>query len=168
MGPFTAAVPLVTLRPMGRRAASVSPARAKSRSDTSRPSVGDDAEAIIRAYLRLLVEAPLRRSDDRDEFEEAFVAVAAAWSETAGVDRRTLREFGVPTRILNRAGLGVEAAAETVRRNYPAEPFTVSSLVGRTGISEATVRRTILDDEDAGTVERVDSEGRRLSYRVVR
>lgn len=96
----------------------------------------------------------------------AFIEVAAGWSERAGVDRRTLREMGVPREVLDAAGVVATPVAELVRCQYGTRPFTVADLVRKSGVSMASVRSMLAEDERAGRVSRVKSEGRAIRYRV--
>lgn len=43
--------------------------------------------------------------DVADELEQAFVAVAASYSERKGISYSTWREFGVPKAVLDKAGV---------------------------------------------------------------
>ncbi len=49
--------------------------------------------------------ADLSGSDVADELEQAFVAVAASYSERKGISYSTWREFGVPKAVLDEAGV---------------------------------------------------------------
>lgn len=125
-----------------------------------------DDEAVVRAYLRLLVGAPLRASDRLETVEPAFVDVVDRWSERAGIDRRTLAAVGVPRRVLNEAGIRPTPVGELIRRQYSAEPFSVIDLVRRSGASPASVRGVIAEDEQNGQLKRVGSAGRNILYRL--
>jgi hypothetical protein len=57
---------------------------------------------------RLDIDAQLARIDQAarlPELEEAFVNVAASWAKRTGISAAALREAGVPTSVLRRAGL---------------------------------------------------------------
>ena len=114
----------------------------------------------------MVVGEPVRRSDNLKAAEAEFVAAAAAWAAMSGVDRRTLSAVGVDRAVLNRAGIRPTLASDMVRLAYPTEPFTVGALVGRSGISESTVRKVLLEDEESTRIERIEGPGRMLSYRM--
>jgi hypothetical protein len=136
------------------------PARSQN---VSRSSAQDD-EAKIRTYLRLLVEAPVRASDRLCAAEAAFIEIAADWSARSGVDRRTLADLGVPRDILDAAGIERTPVAELVRRQYSSDPFTVADLVRRSGVSTASVRAVLAEDERSGWIGRLASRGRAITY----
>ena len=150
---------------MGLRFASANAAAQPRGAGTALRGAHDD-EAEVRTYLRLLVGEPVRASDRLDPAEEAFVEVAAGWSERSGVDRRTLADLGVPRKVLDAAGIAATPVAELVRRQYGKTPFTSSDLVRRSGVSQARVRTVLAEDEERGRVTRVASEGRATQYRL--
>lgn len=151
---------------MGRSlATAVAAAPARGGPSTARPGAQDD-EAKVRTYLRLLVEAPARASDRLDPAEAAFIEVAAGWSARSWVDRRTLANLGVPRKVLDAAGIAAIPAAELVRHQYGTSPFTAADLVRKSGVSMASVRTVLAEDERAGRVGRVKSEGRAIHYRL--
>lgn len=131
--------------------------------NASRRSV-QDAEAAVRTYLRLLVGAPVRVSDCLGSAEVAFITVAADWSARSGVDRRALEELGVPRDVLDAAEITPTPVAELVRRQYGMSPFTVADLVRKSGVSMASVRNVLMEDERSGRIERVAHRGRAVRY----
>lgn len=149
---------------MGRPLAAVHTAVPARHAGTARRGAQDD-EAKVRAYLRLLVEAPVRASDRLDLAEEAFVEVAGDWSARSGVDRRTLADLGVPRKVLDAAGIIATPVAELVRRQYGKAPFTAADLARKSGASLASVRTVLAEDERGGQVTRVPGEGRAIRYR---
>ena len=158
--------PCRTMTIMGsRHATAVAAAPARGGPSTARPGAQDD-EAKVRTYLRLLVEAPARASDRLDPAEAAFIEVAAGWSARSWVDRRTLANLGVPRKVLDVAGIAAIPAAELVRHQYGTSPFTAADLVRKSGVSMASVRTVLAEDERAGRVGRVKSEGRAIHYRL--
>lgn len=151
---------------MARRlATSIAAAPARGGPGTPRRGAQDD-EAKVRTYLRLLVDAPVRASDRVDPAEAAFIEVAASWSARSGVDRRTLTDLGVPREVLDAAGIGATPVAELVRRQYGTSPFTAADLVRKSGVSMTSIRGVLAEDEQAGRVRRVKSEGRAIHYRL--
>jgi predicted Rossmann fold nucleotide-binding protein DprA/Smf involved in DNA uptake len=152
---------------MARRAGfAMAPVRS-SGSNTSQ--VTDTADELaVRAYLRALVDAPARAADRVETTEASFVDAAARWSARSGVDRKTLSRIGVDRRTLDAAGLKATPVAELVRRQYGADPLSVADLARRSGVSPASVRQTVYDDESDGLIEAVETEGRRVLYRLVR
>jgi len=130
--------------------------------DTGR-GVQED-EARVRSYLRLLVDTPVRVSDRLDTAEEAFIDVAASWSASSGVDRRTLAGLGVPREVLDAAGITATPVADLVRRQYGTNPFTAADLVRKSGVSMASVRIVLAEDEQAGRIRRLQSKGRAIHY----
>lgn len=151
---------------MGRRLASANTAVATGGAGTAPLGTGDDDEAKVRSYLRLLVDAPVRTSDRLDPAEQAFVEAAARWSARSGVDRRTLTDLGVPRKVLDAAGIAATPVAELVRRQYGKTPFSSVDLVRRSGVSQASVRTVLAEDEKCGRITRVPSEGRAIHYRM--
>ncbi len=132
-----------------------------TRSGSAQPSSEDDA---VRGYLRALVGAPIRASDRVDTSEPGFVEAAASWSARSGVDRRTLSYVGVPRRVLDAAGLRPRPVADLVRRHYGSAPFTVADLVRKSGVSTASVRDVLIEDVEAGRLERRGTAGRMVLY----
>lgn len=47
----------------------------------------------------------LEETDQEDELERAFIAVAARYAERKGISYSTWREFGVPKAVLDEAGV---------------------------------------------------------------
>lgn len=130
--------------------------------------VEDDARNV-QAYMRAMCDAPIRRSDDFDDLEAAFVASAKRWANRNAVDSRTLRRAGVAPVVLRRAGLGHWSAAESVRAHYSRNPRSVRQLAALSGVSEAVVRTTLSTDLRARKVERVNnSSGRAVLWRAKR
>lgn len=155
--------PCRTMTIMARRlATSTTAVPARGRSATHRGA--QDAEAKVRTYLRLLVDAPVRVSDRLDRAETAFIEAAAGWSERSGVDRKTLADIGVPREVLDAAGIDATPVAELVRRQYGKSPFSAADLVRRSGVSMASVRSVLAEDEQAGRIRRAKSEGRAIHY----
>jgi len=99
--------------------------------------------------------------------ELSFVDAVGRWSERTGVDRKTLGLLGVNRRTLDAAGLKATPVAEIVRRYYGAEPLSVADLARRSGVSPASVRQTIYDDESDGLIEAADTKGKTVLYRLV-
>jgi hypothetical protein len=130
---------------------------------STQPSSEDDA---VRGYLRALVGAPVRSSDRVDCSESGFVEAAARWSTRSGVDRRTLACLGVPRRVLDAAGLRATPVGELVRRHYGTDPFTAADLVRKSGVSAASVRGALVEDVEAGRLERIGTAGRMALYRL--
>lgn len=157
--------PCRTMTIMARRLATSKVAvPARGRSATRRGA--EDDEAKVRSYLRLLIDAPIRASDTLDRAEPAFTDVAAGWSERSGVDRRTLADLGVPREVLDSAGINATRVAELVRRQYGKGHFTAADLARRSGVSMASVRSVLAEDEQAGRIRRVKSEGRAIHYEL--
>jgi hypothetical protein len=129
----------------------------------AQPSSEDDA---VRSYLRALVGAPVRSSDRVDLSEPGFVEAAVEWSMRSGVDRRTLALLGVPRRVLDAAGLRPTPVGDLVRRHYGTEPFTVADLVRKSDVSAASARSALIEDVEAGRLERIGTAGRAALYRV--
>lgn len=125
-----------------------------------------DDEAKVRSYLRILVEAPVRASDRLESVERGFIDVAAGWAAQSGVDRKTLAGVGVSHEVLDAAGIAPTPVAELVRRQYRTSPFTVADLVRTSGVSVASVRNVVAEDEQAGRIGRVESVGRTIRYGV--
>lgn len=148
---------------MGRRLAPPTAAASVRGRSVSRRAAQDD-ETKVRAYLRLLVEAPVRASDRLDSTETAFIDVGATWAARSGVDRRTLAEIGVPREVLDAAGIAATPVGELVRRQYGTDPFTVADLVRRSGVSTASVRAVLAEDEKARRIRQVESQGRAIQY----
>lgn len=121
-------------------------------------------EAKVRTYLRLLLGVPVRASDRLEPAEAAFIEVAAGWSGRSGVDRRTLADLGVPREVLDSAGIAATPVGELVRRQYGQSPFTAADLVRKSGVSVASVRAVLAEDERAKRIKRVKSEGRAIHY----
>ena len=158
--------PCRTMTIMGRHlATAIAAVPVRGGASTTRRGALDD-EAKVRTYLRLLVEAPVRASDRLDPAEAAFIEVAAGWSARSWVDRRTLTDLGVPREVLDAAGIAAIPVAELVRRQYGTSLFTAADLIRRSGVSMASVRTVLAEDERAGRVRRVKSEGRAIHYRL--
>jgi hypothetical protein len=146
---------------MARRpAASSSPATA-GRGGSTQSSSEDDT---VRGYLRALVGAPVRSSDQADISEPGFVEAAASWATRSGVDRRTLAWLGVPRRVLDAAGLRPAPVGDLVRRHYGTDPFTAAELVRKSGVSATSVRKLLIEDVEAGRLERITTAGRMVLY----
>jgi predicted Rossmann fold nucleotide-binding protein DprA/Smf involved in DNA uptake len=152
---------------MVRRLGSATTPAQSSGSNTSQLSETAD-ELAVRAYLRALVGAPVRAADRVETTEVSFVDAAARWSVRTGVDRKTLSGLGVDRRTLDAAGLKATPVAELVRRQYQTEPLSVADLARRSGVSPASVRQTVFDDESDGLIETVGTKGRTVLYRLVR
>jgi len=72
---------------------------------TDEPSPIREVELI---QQRLDIDAQLAQIDQAArirELEAAFVEVAASWAKRTGISAAALREVGVPTSVLRRAGL---------------------------------------------------------------
>ena len=148
--------PCPTIATLRRRLATTVAAAPALGPGTTRRGAQDD-EAKVRTCLRLLVEAPVRASDRLDPAEAAFIEVAAGWSEHFGVDRRTLTRLGVPRDVLDAVGVVATPVAELIRRRYGKIPFIAADLVRKSGVSMATVRSVLAEDEQAGRSRRVKS-----------
>jgi hypothetical protein len=148
---------------MAQRPAGSTPYASRSDDAKARPAPHDE-ETAVRAYLRLLVGAPVRASDRVETCEPAFVEVVATWSERTGVDRRTLASIGVPREVLDEAGVRPTPVGDLIRRHYCADPFTVFDLARRSGVSIASVRGVIARDEQSGQLKRVGTTGRKVLY----
>lgn len=130
----------------------------------ARKSGSQDDEPSIRTYLRLLVGAPVRGSDRLEPAEAAFVGSAAEWAKRAGVDRKTLAGIGVPRQVLDAADVRGISVADLIRRQYPTSPFTIAEVTRRSGVSPASVRNVVAEDERAGRVQRLATKGRTAHY----
>ena len=122
-------------------------------------------EAAVRVYLRSLVGAPVGADAATLPAEEEFVAVAARWAERNGVDRRTLAALGVPKPVLDRAGIVQPSIRHLVRQHYSTDPFDVATLARRACVSRGSVRQAIAEDERAGLIQRISSNGRATCWR---
>ncbi|MGH8981576.1 MAG: hypothetical protein ACRDWE_11270 [Acidimicrobiales bacterium] len=120
----------------------------------------------VRTYLRLLVGAPVRAADRISSAIDGFVESGARWSSRSEVDRRTLADLRVPLDVLDAAGISATAVAELVRRQYEKSTFTAADLVRKSGVSMASVRNTLAEDEGARLITRVTSKGRTIQYRL--
>ena len=109
----------------------------------------------------------MRSADRVDTTEVAFVNAVCRWSARSGVDRKTLIRLGVDRRTLDAAGLKATPAGDIVRRHYGTEALSVADLARRSGISPATVRQTVYEDEEDGLVEAVSGRGKTVLYRRV-
>jgi len=150
---------------MGRRIASSTVAVPAPEHSATRRGFQDD-ESKVRTYLRLLVEAPVRVSDRVEPAEVAFVEVGADWAARSGVDRSTLAKLGVPRRVLDAAGISPTPIGELVQRQYGTTPFTGADLMRKSGVSMASVRNVLAEDERAGRIRRVASKGRAIRYEL--
>lgn len=148
---------------MGRRHAAAIAAAPGHGSGTTGHD-GQDDEAKVRTYLRILLGSPVRASDRLESAEAAFIDVAAGWSERSGVDRKTLADLGVPRGVLDSAGIAATRVGELVRRQYGQDPFTAADLVRKAGVSLASVRTVLAEDERTRRIKRVKSEGRAIHY----
>lgn len=137
-----------------------------SRSSATDMEAASDDEAKVRTYLRLLVDAPLRKSDRFEQAETAFAEVASRWCKRSGVDRRTMARLGVRREVLDAAGVSATPVAELVRRQYGKSTFSAAGLVRRSGVSMASVRSVLAEDEEAGRVVRIGRESRMIHYRL--
>jgi hypothetical protein len=151
------------------------PQRSTSASATSRKpgkrgvaATETSDELAVRAYLRVLVGAPVRSADKVGTVEGPFVKAVGRWSERKGVDRRTLARIGVKQRVLEASGLEPTPVSEVVRRHYGKQPFTVADIARLSGVSAASVRKTVYEDESKGLVEEVEATSRALLFRAVR
>lgn len=131
---------------------------------SERESGASEDEVAVRRYLRSLVGAPLRGSDDLPICEPEFVASAAGWAARTGVDRRTLARVGVPRRVLDRAGVIRVPVAERLRQHWDPTPFSIADLARRSGISEPAVRQAVAEEERVGVLNRVGRRGRAILY----
>ena len=148
---------------MARRLATPIAAAPGRGSGTTESGTQND-EAKVRTYLRLLVDAPVRASDRLEPAEAAFIDVAARWSQRSGVDRRTLAGLGVPREVLDSAGIAATPVGELVRRQYGQSLFTAADLVRKSGVSMASVRTILAEDEQVQRIKRVKREGRAIYY----
>ncbi len=122
-------------------------------------------QRVVRAYLRAVVGSPLRRSESTETLEAEFVKSASRWAKRTGVDRSTLRKLGVPSRVLDEAGVVATPAGDLIRRHYSRKDFTVMQLASEACISAATVRTTIGTDESRGLLVRGSKSGRAHTWR---
>jgi len=122
-----------------------------------------EGEEAVRTYLRVLVGAPIRATDRVEKAEAAFVEAVVGWADETGVDSKTLSAVGVSRRVLDEAGMRPTPVSELVRRQYT-DAFTVADLVRRSGVSSASVRAVLAEDERAGQLKRVASTGRTVLY----
>jgi hypothetical protein len=91
------------------------PARSRAALEKRRAQIeqwiADETSPIREVELiqqRLDIDAQLAQADQAQrlrELEKAFVNVAASWGKRTGVSAAALREVGVPTRVLTKAGL---------------------------------------------------------------
>jgi hypothetical protein len=132
-----------------------------ARGGSTQSSSEDDA---VRGYLRALAGAPVRSADRVDTAESGFVEAAAGWAARSGADRRTLARLGVPRRVLDAAGLRPTPVGDLVRRQYGTDPFTAAELVRKSGVSATTVRNVLIEDVEAGRLERIEAAGRMVLY----
>jgi len=100
--------------------------------------------------------------------EASFVDAVGRWTERTGVDRKTLTRLGVDRRTLNSAALKATPVGDIVRRYYGTEPLSVADLARRSGVSPASVRQTLYEDEDEGLIEAIDGKGKTVLYRRMR
>jgi hypothetical protein len=108
--------------------------------------------------------------------EEAFVDVVGDWARGQGISAASFLAEGVPPAVLRRAGISVPKAARSrrrrtrttvaaraatrrsrvtrdeIRHSVPREPFTAAVLIDLTGASPDTVRKTIAEMLDDGSV----------------
>jgi hypothetical protein len=125
-------------------------------------------EATVRTYLRALVGAPERRTDELAVAEDGFVRVGARWCARAGVDRRTLANVGVPKSVLDLAAIIQAPIEDVVRAHYSRQPFDLPTLTRRACVGEASVRKTVAQDERIGRIERVNRPGRSVVWRLTK
>lgn len=152
---------------MSRRfGSSPTPARKAGNSSSQVTEVAD--ELAVRSYLRALVGAPVRSADRVETTEVAFVDAVGRWSDRAGVDRRTLSRIGVERAILDASGLKQTPVGDVVRRHYQTEPASIADLARRSGVSPASVRQTVYDDESEGLIQAVHTKGKTVLYGLVR
>jgi hypothetical protein len=145
---------------MGRAVAPLTPGM----SSRARRSGSLDDEAAIRTYLRLIADVPQRSSDRVGPAETAFIESAAEWAKGAGVDRRTLADVGVPAQVLDAAGIRNVPVADLIRRQYGTSSFTIAEIARRSGVSVASVRNVVAEDERARRVVRLANEGRAVQF----
>ena len=91
------------------------PARSRTKLEQRRAQIeqwlAEESSPIREVELiqrRLDIDAQLAQIDQAarlKELEEAFVKVAASWAKRSGISAAALREAGVPTSVLKRAGL---------------------------------------------------------------
>jgi hypothetical protein len=130
----------------------------------------EDGLARLRLRQRLLdLQQP-----SLTPYEEAFVAHAKAWADTAGVSGEAFALEGVAVAVLRRAGFRVVAdggrrrsrarstgsrrtarrratvTADEVRAAIPSGTFTVTTLQQLSGASTTTVRRVVREGVEAG------------------
>lgn len=71
-----------------------------------------DASPVVRLNLmsqQRVLQADLQRLEEKQEIdglEEQFVEVAKDFGERKGIEYKTWREFGVPSEVLEKAGIG--------------------------------------------------------------
>lgn len=120
--------------------------------------------------LRLQSQLQDLRSPSLEGLEEEFIANVQEWAEANGVTAEAFLAEGVPADVLQRAGFKVKTrgrrkgsissrpraprvSKSVIREHIPAKGlFTVAQLVAACQGTEATVRKTLLEEINAGNV----------------
>lgn len=129
-------------------------------------------EAAKSPLERLRLQSQLQdvRSPSLEGLEEDFIATVQEWAEENGVSAEAFLAEGVPADVLQRAGFKVKVrgrrkgttparpraprvSKHVIREHIPAKGlFTVAQLVKACNGTEATVRKTLLEEIAAGRV----------------
>jgi hypothetical protein len=113
--------------------------------------------------LRLQAELVKAQSADGSQYEDGFVTHAAAYAEQHKIPVDAFRAMGVSDDVLRRAGLLQQrqtkrstrsrVTIEEVRKSVPRGKFTIPDLVAASGASQATVRKVVAEQLEAGGLE---------------
>lgn len=129
-------------------------------------------EAASSPLERLRLQSQLQdvRSPSLEGLEEEFIANALEWAEANGISAEAFLAEGVPADVLQRAGFKVKGRGRrkgvtagrpraprvskaVIREHIPAKGlFTVAQLVQACNGTEATVRKTLMEEIAAGRV----------------
>lgn len=120
--------------------------------------------------LKLHSQIQELKSPSTDGLEDAFIEQAESWAAANNITAEAFLAEGVPADVLVRAGFKLKArgrrkqitqirpraprvSKETIREAIPASGlFTIAQLVKSSGGTEATVRKTITEELEKGTV----------------
>lgn len=119
----------------------------------------DDLERLQLRQQLLDLESP-----SVQQYEDAFITHARAWSEESGVGAKAFEAEGVPAAVLRKAGLSssgrgrgrgrrtnrTRVTVDQVRAAIPRSAFTIKTLQEISGASPAVVRKVVADDVAAG------------------
>jgi hypothetical protein len=138
--------------------------------------LADALEQATEPIERLRLRQQLEEAQSADEapVREAFVVHAQAWASEHGVTASAFQAEGVPSDVLQEAGLLPRSArrrstrrvtnrvgADDVRKAIPRRKgttFTIPSLAEKTGASVATARKVVKDELLAGNIVERGSE----------